>query len=68
MTASGETVWCVACIDGGEIQAVHIFSSAEKRQAWVDGRPSDTAYMGFVHYDYVIDDPDRMDKPPRKAQ
>jgi hypothetical protein len=64
---TGALVYCVACIDGGEIQTVHIFSSADKRKAWVDSLP-DTAYMTFVHYDYVIDDPDRMEKPPRRAQ
>jgi len=62
---SGELVYCAACIDGGEIQAVHIFSSAAKRKAWVDGPDSDK-YMCFVHYDYVIDDPDRMEKPIKK--
>lgn len=64
---TGALVYCVVCCDGGEIQAVHIFSTAERRQAWVDALP-DTAFMRYIHYDYVIDDPDRMEKPPRKAQ
>lgn len=65
MSTADALVYCVACVNGGEVKVVHIFSSAEKRAAWVETLP-DTAYMRFVHYDYVIDDPDRMEKPPRK--
>lgn len=67
MSTSGETVWCVLCVGHDESYRVHIFSSAEKRQAWVDAQPDDAERV-YVHYDYVIDDPDGMDKPPRKAQ
>lgn len=64
MTTSNALVYCVACIDGGEIKVVHIFSDAEKRKAWVETQP-DTAYSRFVHYDYVVDQPERMDQRPQ---
>ena len=51
-------VYCVMCIDDDDQGCcVHIFSTEEKAQAFVDkdSRP-------HVLYDYVIDHPERMEK------
>lgn len=64
MTTSNALVYCVACIDGGEIKVVHIFSDAEKRKAWVDALP-ETLYRKLVEYDYVVDQPERMEQRPQ---
>lgn len=56
---SDKLVYCVACITAGESHVVHIFSTWKKRQDWVATHQDD--YESFIHYDYVIDDPDRME-------
>ena len=62
MTTANALVYCVACIDGGEIKVVHIFSDAAKRKAWADSAAGER-FMRFVHYDYVVDQPERMEQP-----
>ena len=57
MSTANQMVWCVVCLDDkGEL--VHIFSSREKRDAFMEKDPRD-----HVAYDYVIDQPERMEQP-----
>lgn len=49
-------VYCVMCIDGTNL-TVHIFSTQEKAQAFADADSRD-----HVLYDYVIDQPERMEQ------
>ena len=54
--ADGLLVYCVMCIDDDDAGCcVHIFSTQQKAQAFVDkdNRP-------HVLYDYVVDHPERM--------
>jgi hypothetical protein len=50
-------VYCVICLDVNGGEALHIFSSREKAQAYVDA----DSERGHVIYDYVIDCPERME-------
>lgn len=55
-------VWCARCLpqqEGGH-EPVHLFSSDEKRQAFID--EDRYGYLGYVCYDYVVDHPERMEE------
>lgn len=54
---SGQMVWCVICIEEGERDVVHIFSSPEKASDFCEHDP-----RMHVTYDYVIDYPERMEQ------
>jgi hypothetical protein len=64
MDTAGAMVWCVICVGHDGSDRVHIFSNADNRRKWVEDQ-EDGADRLYIHYDYVIDDPDRMDKPAR---
>ncbi len=53
-------VQCVICIDDDDNETVHIFSTREKLLAWCD-----TDDRRHIVYDYMIDNPDRMEKEPQ---
>lgn len=63
MTTSGEIVFCVLCVGTRSGDQVHVFSTPEKRKAWVD---ADESADGYVHYDYVVDHPERMTEVERR--
>jgi hypothetical protein len=55
---SGKMVWCVICMDDDLSEVVHIFSSPEKREAFMVADRK----RNHVAYDYVIDHPERMEE------
>lgn len=58
---SGAKVYCVVCIETDSTDLVHIFSTAEKAQAFMDA----DSLRNHVAYDYVIDCPERMEGRPQ---
>lgn len=52
-----QMVWCVVCIEDGERDVVHVFSTPEKANAFCERDP-----RGHVTHDYVIDNPERMEQ------
>lgn len=65
MTTSGEIVFCVLCVEEGENDRVHIFSTKEKAVAWSRAQPGPVRH---IFYDYVVDDPKRMTEQPETRQ
>lgn len=54
---SGKIVQCVVCLDE-QGECVHIFSTRDRLEAFIATDP-----RRHVVYDYMIDNPDRMEKP-----
>ena len=50
-------VFVTVCVDQENKEAIHLFSSAEKRKEWAE-----TDQRFHIFYDYVLDEPDLHEK------